>query len=422
VNSQPPNPHHGNPERVKRVEVYWHAVSYKTIILYILILAGLIFGVAYFVSPNVYTSILRKITAAGEPETAPLTMTQAKFVNLDGRVQVKKVNSVQWVDADLRTTLDKGDLIQTASDGAARITFADNTSYTIKAETLVTVEENNVTREQSTTAVRVNVGAVDLSTPSSPNSHTAVSVEDAVAQVRPNSRATVESDPKSQESKILVAGGSAEVQRNGQKVELNQWQRANIRSGAPISVSDALAPPELSQPLNLAPIIVEVPRAASVRFEWKPVKDAVAYTLRVSTNSMFSKIIKQAKVGGTSAEVSGFDAGDYFWDVIATDSNKQNSEVSETFKFTLVAQGRTQEMVLQIDGTRLNGRSVEIFGKTEPGAALIINGQPVPNIAPDGGFRYFTEPLEPGEHSIVIVGQNRRGGTAKQTVPIVVPR
>jgi len=43
-----------------------------------------------------------------------------KFVNLDGKVQVKKVNSVQWVDADFHTVLDKGDLIQTGQDGIAR--------------------------------------------------------------------------------------------------------------------------------------------------------------------------------------------------------------------------------------------------------------------------------------------------------------
>ena len=48
-------------------------------------------------------------------------------MNLDGRVQVKKVNSVNWVEADYHTALDKGDLVQTGSDGAARITFADGT-------------------------------------------------------------------------------------------------------------------------------------------------------------------------------------------------------------------------------------------------------------------------------------------------------
>jgi hypothetical protein len=429
VNSQlPNNPHHQQgPERVKRVEVYWHAVSYKRLVVYGLILVALIFASVYFVTPGFYAAVLKKVSSAvsgSDSEAMPLAMNQAKFVNLDGRVQIKKVNSVQWVDADYRTTLDKGDLIQTATDGAARITFADATSYTIKADTLVTVEENNVTRDQATTAVRINTGAVDLSTPnwSSPNSHAAVSVEDTVAQIRPNSRASVKSDPLTKESEILVASGSAQVQRGNEKVELGQWQKANIPSGGPITKSDVLAPPDLAQPLNLAPIIVEVPRTASIHFEWKPVKDAVSYTLRISATAMFTKMVKQVKVSSSAVEITGLDAGDYFWNVIAVDANKKTSEVSETFKFAIVAQGRTQEMMLEIAGTQLHGRVAEVFGKTEPGAALIINGQAVPSIGSDGGFRYFTEPLDPGEHSIVIIGQNRRGGTAKQQVTIVVPK
>lgn len=409
---------------MKRVEVYWHAVSYKQLIAYVVILAAAIFAAVYLVTPGFYAAVLKRVVSGTDGEVAPLAMTQAKFVNLDGRVQIKKVNSVQWVDANYQTTLDKGDLIQTAADGAARITFADATSYTIKADTLVTVEENNVTKEQATTAVRVNTGAVDLSTPnwSSPNSHAAVSVEDTVAQIRSNSRASVKSDPESKESVITVAAGSAQVQRGSEKVELGQHQKANIPYRGPITKSDVLAPPDLSEPLNLAPIIVEVPRAASIHFEWKPAKDAVSYTLRISTTSMFAKMVKQVKVSSASADISGLDAGDYFWNVIATDADKKTSEVSETFKFTIVAQGRTQEMMLEIGGTQLHGRVVEVFGKTEPGAALIINGQPVPSIGGDGVFRYFTEPLEPGEHTIVIVGQNRRGGTAKQQVTIVVPK
>ena len=428
MNHQPQNDSrrtHG-PERVKRVEVYWHAVTYKTLIGYALILVALIFGVGYFATPGFYAAVLKKVSSAvagADPDVVPLASTQAKFVNLDGRVQVKKVNSVQWVDADYRTTLDKGDLIQTGSDGAARISFADTTSYTIKADTLVTVEENNVTRDRATTAVRINTGAVDLSTPSSPNSRTAVSVEDTVAQIRPNSRATVKSDPQSKEAEFTIASGSAEVQRGAEKVELGQWQRAISRSGSPISTSDVLAPPELAQPLNLAPIITQVPRATPVHFEWRPVKDAVSYNLRISTTAMFTKMVKDLKsVSSTAVDVSGLDAGDYFWNVIAVDSKKQASEVSETFKFTIVVQGKSQEMMLEIGGTQLHGRVAEVIGRTEPGAALIINGQPVPNIGADGSFRYFTEPLDPGEHTVVIVGQNRRGGTAKQQVTIVVPK
>jgi hypothetical protein len=138
---------------------------------------------------------------------------------------------------------------------------------------------------------------------------------------------------------------------------------------------------------------------------------------------MFTKMVKEpTTTKGTGVDIIGLDPGDYFWNVTATDGKKQTSEVGVIFKFTLVAQGKSQDMVLEISGTQLHGRHAEIFGRTEPGAALIINGQSVPNIAPDGTFRHFTEALEPGQHTISIIGSNRRGGTAMKQVPIVVPK
>ncbi len=410
--------------KVQRVEVYWHAVSYKTVALILLLAAALIFVSIYFVFPNVYAYVVKKVTEAGTPDPDPAASGQSKvkFVNLDGKVQVKKVNSVQWVDADFHTVLDKGDLIQTGQDGIARIAFADSTSYVVNRETLITVEENNVTHEQTSTAVHINTGQVDLSSASSPNSRAEVSGEDFKALVRPNSHASVKSDPKAGESEITVTGGSAEVQHGQEHSELNSHQRATIIGGGPIQKTDVLAPPELLEPKNLAPIVTENPKAASIHFEWKPEPDAVSYNLRVSATTMFTKMIRDVKVSGTSADISGLDAGDYFWDVIATDSKKQTSSPSEPYKFALFAQGKAQEMALEISGTQLHGRLAEISGRTEPGAALIINGQPVANISSDGNFRYFTEPLEPGEHTIVIIGQNRRGGTARQQVTIVVPK
>ena len=106
----------------------------------------------------------------------------------------------------------------------------------------------------------------------------------------------------------------------------------------------------------------------------------------------------------------------------ATDQKKRSSEVSDTFKFTLVAQGKTQEMALEIDSTAVTRTSGGDHRAYRTGAALIVNGQPVPNIAADGNFRHFTEPLTPGEHTIVVIGQNRRGGTATKQVSIVVPK
>jgi hypothetical protein len=417
------------PPKIHRVEVQWHAVTYKTVIVYGLLIAAIVAAGMFIVFPSLYMAVTRKISTAiesNDSENATGSQTQAKFVNLDGRVQVKKVNSVQWVEADYRTSLDKGDLVQTGSDGYARVTFADGTFYTVKPGTLITVEENSMASNRPTSvAVRINTGEVDLSTPTwaSPGSKAAVSVEDAKAELRPNSRAAVRSDKDTKESEIVVSNGSAQVRRGQDQIEVTQYQKVNIPPGGPISKSDVLAPPELLEPINLTPIIVENPRMAAVHFGWKPVKDASSYSLRISTTSMFTKIVKEApKVTGTGVDISGLDPGDYFWNVTAISAKKSSSDVSETNKFTLVAQGKTQDMLLEIQSTQLVGHAVEITGRTESGAALIINGQPVPNIAKDGTFRHFTEPLLPGEHTIVVIGQNRRGGTNKQQVSVVIPK
>jgi hypothetical protein len=422
--------HTATPSKAKgpHVEVYWQAVTYKTVIIYGSLLIAIVGGILLVISPDWTSWVLKKVNNAvssADAENLAIAQTQAKFVNLDGKVQVKKVNSVQWQDADYKTTLDKGDLVQTGNEGVARITFGDGTTYTVKSDTLVTVEENTMGADRATSvAVRISTGSVDISSPTwaSPDSKAAVRMEDTDAELSQNSRASVKNDPRSNEHEIVVASGAAQVQRGAEKIELAQWEKASFATGGPMQKSNVLAPPELVGPLNLAPIIAENPKTSPVHFEWKPVQDAVFYTLRVSTTSMFTKMAKEAKVTSPTMDVTGLDAGDYFWNVTATDAKKQTSEVSETFKFTVVAQGKSQEMALDIEPPQVHGRMVEIVGRTEPGAALIINGEPVPIISPDGSFRHFTQPLDPGQHTIVVIGQNRRGGTAKQQVSVVVPK
>ncbi|MGB8475264.1 MAG: hypothetical protein WCE61_14370 [Candidatus Acidiferrum sp.] len=425
MNSQ--TPHDPNHPKIKRVEVYWHTVTYKTVAVYVVLIAVILFAALYLLDPSLYTAAYDRFskTLGTDSDPVPISQTQARFVNLDGKVQVKKVNSVQWVDADFRTTLDKGDQIQTSADGAARIAFADGTTYTVKSGTFITVEENSMGREQpSSSEVRINTGQVDLRTPnwSSPESKAAVSIEDTTAQVHSNSHAAVKADPEHKADEIVVSSGSAEVQRGQEKVEIGQYQKAVFSNTGPITTSNVLAPPDLELPRNFEPLIVENPKTASIHFEWKSVPEAVSYRLKISPTAMFTKTVKDLPVTGNTAEVTGLDAGDYFWTVVAEDAKKETSEVSESFRFTLVAQGKTQQMALDIVGTEIHGRVVEIIGRTEPGAAIMVNGQPVPIIAADGTFHYFTVPLEPGQHTIVVIGQNRRGGTAQQSVTIVVPR
>jgi hypothetical protein len=413
--------------KISRVEVYWHTVKYRTVALYVIVLAAIFFAGTYLVFPDTSASLIKRISDAVEPSDAgmaKITARQARFVNLDGKVQVKKANSVSWVTADYQITLDKGDLVQTGPDGVARIAFADGTTYTVKGDTLIYVEENFVAQDKaSSVAVHINSGEVNLNTGSweIPGSKAGVSFQNAEASLNANSRAAVRSDPATNEQEITVDAGSAELTRGNEHLDIGQWERATVTPSGSITKTQVLAPPELDQPLNLAPIIVADPKRDPVHFSWKPVATAVEYDFQASTTAMFNHLVAEKKSTTESVDITGLTPGEYFWRVRAIDSKSAVSDPSDAFKFTLVAQGKGQEMLLEVDDTQIEGSVVEVTGRTEPGAALIINGEQVADIQSDGRFRYFTAPMTRGSHEIVITGQNRRGGTAIVRKEVVIP-
>ncbi len=413
--------------KITRVEVYWHTVTYKTVVLYGFLIVAIVGAASYLVFPETSASLVKRVTDSmnsRDAAVATINARQARFVNLDGKVQVKKVNSVTWENADYQLTLDKGDLIQTDSEGVARIAFADGTTYTVKGDTLVTVEENIVEQDQaSTVAVHINSGEVDLATGAweDPASKAEVSFENAVASLRSNSRAAVTSDPNTKHQELTMSSGSAELSRGSEHLDIGQFERVTFPTGGPITKTQVLAPPELVTPLNLQPITVADPKKDPVHFTWKPVATAKIYEFQASNTAMFNHVMMNKKVSSEEVDITGLEPGDYFWRVRAIDADNKMSEFSDSFKITLVVQGKEQEMLLEVDDTELNGNVVEVIGRTEPGAALIINGEQVANIQSDGRFRHFLPPMAKGSHDIVITGQNRRGGTATKRVQVVIP-
>src|SRR5882762_9331963 len=86
--------------KISSVQVYWKTVTYRTVAIYILLTITVIIATLYLIYPESYGGAMSKVSQAlggGATAIADLTVKQAKFVNLDGKVQVKKVNSVQWV-------------------------------------------------------------------------------------------------------------------------------------------------------------------------------------------------------------------------------------------------------------------------------------------------------------------------------------
>src|SRR5258708_15184540 len=161
------------------------------------------------------------------------TAQQAHFTALDGAVRVKKGNGNTWVPADYNVPVEKGDVLQTGSEGMAKVVFNDGTSYTVKQDSLIVIEENSANDQQQTNvAVAVSTGTVDLSTATySQGSKSQVIVAGATASLAPQSAAQVHNDPKGDQHEILLKKGTCEVTRNRETGRLADWEKVNLQGG-----------------------------------------------------------------------------------------------------------------------------------------------------------------------------------------------
>src|SRR5258708_27355534 len=166
---------------------------------------------------SLFTNLLERVAApANSGKAGALTSQQAHITALDGTVRIKKASSNSWVRADYSVPLEKGDVIQTGSEGMAKIVFNDGTNYTVKQDSLIVIEENSANeRQQTKVAVSVNTATVDLATGTYVQGSKPEDIMDgAPASLAPESAARDSKDPKSPQDELLVTKGSGTVERN----------------------------------------------------------------------------------------------------------------------------------------------------------------------------------------------------------------
>lgn len=407
----------------RSMEVEWLTISYRTIAVFVFLAFLLLCFILYLIAPHYVgqkiDQALEAISSSQNPAEDATSNRDAHFVNIDGTVRVKKAQTQQWVRADFNTNLEKGDVIQTSSDGVARIIFTDGTNYVLKSDSLIVVEESHedpVTKATKV-AVQVTSGAVDLSTGKFgvQGSISQVSFQNATARLGEDSRAVVRNDPASDVHEITVDAGQANVTRGSTSMRLGQYDQVAFSAQQPgLTRKSVIAPPALEAPLNMALTESKDPKTTPVEFAWHSVPGAVAYHLMVSPSGMFSNLVADKKVQGkTNQEVTGLDEGTYYWVVTAIDAKGNESQPSEPNRFNLVQQvDAGNKAFLEITQMTLHGRVVEVVGRTRPGSTVIINNEQVFSIAADGTFRHFTSPLpRTGENQITITAQDRKGDT-----------
>src|SRR4051812_6451982 len=260
------------------VEIGWITITYRSVFLSVFGLLIVAAIVLYFMFPGPVKGFLNKTLSSTGLTDPPKTKSRAAgdqkaaFTMIDGSVKVRKKSSNSWVTADYNTALEKGDVVQTSSEGMAKIVFADQTNYTVKPDSLIVIEENSTTADEKTNvAVTVTTGTVDLTTGNfTQGSRSEVTVADARLSVQPESVAQVRNDPRSDQHEILVTKGGGEVKRQNEVVSLGSYERVSFKSDSTLAKSKEVGPPTLISPSNMLPVFASG-KIATVTFNWTPI-------------------------------------------------------------------------------------------------------------------------------------------------------
>ena len=420
------------------VYVAWKQVTYRSVImalLGVLLIFGAVMHVAFpkFTDSTVKaagqlsTGILEKVAGLAPPIKGPSAAVaqQAHFTALDGTIRVRKGNGNSWINADYNVPLEKGDVVQTGAEGMAKIVFNDGTNYTVKQDSLIVIEENSANDQQQTNvSVAVTTGTVDLTTATYvQGSKSQVIVAGAKASLAPDSSAMVRNSPKDDQHEILVKKGSGEIERNGQVVQLSNWEKVSFQNESKtMERATEIGPPAPITPGNMMPLFInEGEKAKEVEFAWSQMANAAGYRLRISHNPYFSSLLLDRKMEMTSVVVTGLPAGAYYWSIQSYDAGGKESVESEKNRFTIVVKSKEKiNLSLDIDPLVQHGHVIEVTGKTEAGARVMVNGKEVPIVGDDGAFHYFTPPLANGENLITVTAQNSKGGVNTHQEKVVI--
>jgi len=80
-----------------------------------------------------------------------------------------------------------------------------------------------------------------------------------------------------------------------------------------------------------------------------------------------------------------------------------------------VPRGTDVNLALDLNPMVQHGHVIEISGKTDPTARVMVNSQEVPSSGMTARSTFSTTPLPNGENLITITAQNAKGGVSTQT-------
>ena len=397
----------------------WFTVSYRSIYIAVGVVVALATGSWYWYGKS------RPVAPTPTVEASPApASTSAGFEEIEGRVEVKKAGTLEWIPATKRMVLNQDDRVRTFSGAGAVIHLTSGSVYRMRQDTLMTIEGGSVdpgTKRQVVTAA-LQSGGVNFSTGGS-SATIATPVSRTTAGQNAQGDVTV---MQSGESVTKMFRGSATTESaKGGRVDLGANESVTVdatgQSGPKVALPGVpmlMAPPQHTEISYVNPAVV------LTLLLWKAPNATTYHVLVDYTTSFTRPLVDQKGWKPSSMELRGLEVGRYYWKVAAVDANGLEGSFSEVslFSITKTSPGQGQDTSppsLSLETLEPKSNILHVKGRTEPGAALTVNGQRV-EVQSDGSFNEFVTLEKPGKQVVVIRATSIGGGVNEQKRPVVV--
>jgi hypothetical protein len=199
------------------------------------------------------------------------------------------------------------------------------------------------------------------------------------------------------------------VNRGAESVKLTDGEKATIPAEGDIVKSKVILPPILINPST--PQVSLAPGEKGLTFSWSQVESVRGYRVSVARNQFFTGPALVFDKTVTSDQITlAIPEGTYYWKVRSVDEGGKESADSPINRFILAPKGTSSlSIALEVGDFVQHGHRIEVRGRTEPGARVMVNGEEAIMMA-DGTFRHITNTLPAGENMITVTAQNTKGG------------
>lgn len=366
-------------------------------------------------------SISRAAHSSGEGEN------DARFLTVEGDVQVQKGSASDWKAADLRTALMNGDWVKTSDSGSAELIFNNGSVYTMGSSALLEIySQVNPATAKKTNGVAIEVGPVEVAT-----TDDASTVRTPGSQVVVDSASTTQVGVDKQKATSVVAvKGSAAVTSTagGDQIKLAGGEKITATPAGGLSpVKKLIGPPGLVSPADNQ--VFQISSESRVDFGWEAVPGAAAYQVEVSRSRLFATLEINVKRPKTSAAARVTSEGTFYWRVASVGPDGDVGPFSQFRRFRVSGGGRgptntnggdTTPPVLNLQTpVSWGGANYYIEGTTEPGATVFINNEEV-EVESNGHFKKLITLNKVGRNDIIIKAVDPAGNPTVKSQTVIV--